>query len=142
MYLREEDGVTNIRLPKGHYLLDSTIGTERDAAESSNVVQPKLDLTSDQTVTIDARQAKPVSISVPDPTARNSFTTVSYTLQIGAGSWTSGIAGTLGSVRLFTAQLGPSVPELSGEVRSQWAGLIRRVASSSTTRRTSMPCSG
>ncbi len=120
MYLRDEDGVTNIRLPKGHYLLDSTIGTERDTAESTNVVQPKLDLTSDQTVTIDARQAKPVSISVPDPTARNAFTTVSYTLQIGAGSWRSGI-GTLGSVRLFTAQLGPSVPELSGEVRSQWA---------------------
>ena len=121
LYFTEDDTVTNVRLPKGRYLLDSTVGTERHAAESSNLVQPRLDLTSDQTITIDARQAQPVAISVPEPTARNAFTTVSYSLAIGDGGWSSGISGTLDSVRLFTAQLGPSVPEITGKVASQWA---------------------
>lgn len=119
-FLSEADGSTNLRLPKGQYLLDSTIGTERDRTEASHLVQPKLDLTSDQVITVAARQAEPVSISVPEPTARQALTYLSYVLQTPAYAWNSGILD-LGGTRLHTAQVGPSVPELSSRVTSQWA---------------------
>ncbi len=122
LYVHEEDGTTNLRLPKGQYLLDSTIGTQRGAAMASNLVQPRLDLTTDQTVVVDTRAAKPVTVSVPDATAHNVFSEVQYQLTTPAYDWSSGIvtfSGQTSSIR--TAQLGPSVPKFSSMVTSQWA---------------------
>ncbi|QNE19074.1 S8 family peptidase [Kribbella qitaiheensis] len=126
LFLSEEDGTTNVRLPKGQYLLDTTVGQERGRAEASNLVQPKLDLTSDTSITVDARQAKPVTISVPEATARNVFTSVDYTMVTPGFTWFSGVAdvpeGHEGA-RLYTAQVGPSVSGFDGRVTSQWARL-------------------
>ncbi len=62
----EEDGSVDVRLPKGTYLLDDAIyeGTQEDP-HTSVMVQPKLLLDKDMTVTVDARTAKPVSVTPP-----------------------------------------------------------------------------
>ncbi|ADB35176.1 peptidase S8 and S53 subtilisin kexin sedolisin [Kribbella flavida DSM 17836] len=120
LFLSEEDGTTNIRLPKGRYLLDSTIGTERDRTEAALLVQPQLNLTRDQVVTMDARQARPVSVSTPEPTARNVFTAVEYELGTPAYAWSGGLLAS-SREQLSTAQVGQSVPELSSVATSQWA---------------------
>ncbi|AXG81990.1 1,4-dihydropyridine esterase [Streptomyces paludis] len=57
------DGSVRIRLPKGPYTLSSMVETGRDWAW---LVQPKLNLVEESTVTFDARTAKPVSITAPD----------------------------------------------------------------------------
>ncbi|WP_238431500.1 S8 family peptidase [Streptomyces cavernae] len=64
---RDGDGVAKIRVPKGTYTLDTVIRTPRANAEPDKalMVQPKLVLTENTTVTFDARKAKPVSITVP-----------------------------------------------------------------------------
>jgi hypothetical protein len=124
LYLSEEDGTTNVRLPKGQYLLDTTVGQQRGRTEASNLVRPMLDLTSDTTITVDARQAKPIAVSVPDATARNVFTSVEYAMVTPGFTWSSGVAdvpdGGSGA-KLYTAQVGPSVPGFDGRITSQWA---------------------
>ena len=120
-HFHEDDGSTNVRLPKGEYLLDSIVGTEGDATVSSDLVQPRLDLTADVTVVVDARAAKPVMISVPDSTARNVFSEVVYELETPGYVWNGRIINFSGAPSLRTAQLGQSVPRFSSMVNSQWA---------------------
>ncbi len=109
-----------IRLPKGRYLLESFFGTEVDAKESTQLILPKLDLTADRSIVIDARAAKPVKITVPGRQARNNFTHVSYELVTPRFTWGGGMGG-YGDPVLFTAQLGATVPNLSGNLHSEFA---------------------
>ncbi|CAL9563072.1 hypothetical protein SUDANB58_04681 [Streptomyces sp. enrichment culture] len=61
----DESGTTTVRLPRGRYMLDSTIeGTGTDF-----LVQPRLDLDRDTTVTVDARTTAPVDVRPPDSSA-------------------------------------------------------------------------
>lgn len=123
LFVTEEDGVTNLRLPMGHYLLESTIGTEA-GGESSVLVQPRLDLTGDLTSTVDARTAQPITITVPEATARNSFFEMAYTMpvpDVPGSFWYSSIFSSSGTAGLYTAQIGLGVPELNSLVSSQWA---------------------
>ncbi|MEW1723104.1 S8 family serine peptidase, partial [Streptomyces sp. NPDC093109] len=61
----KSDGVTKIRVPKGSYLLEAVVETGK-SADYAWMVQPKLDVTKNATVTFDARKAKPISITAPD----------------------------------------------------------------------------
>ncbi|WP_112243316.1 hypothetical protein [Kribbella monticola] len=118
--LNEPDGTSRVRLPKGSYLLETTIGVGKDAPEHNFLVTPKLELTADLTLTIDARQAQPVRISVPEPSARRVFTSVDYTLTTTAQPYSSNVIGD-GDTKLYTAQLGPSPAGFSGRINSEWA---------------------
>ncbi|MFG2915074.1 serine protease [Kitasatospora sp. NPDC048298] len=74
-FLEQQDasGVTTVRLPRGRYLLDSTLPDGPGAggpAWTDWVVQPRLDLDRDTTVTVDARTTAPVDVRPPDGTAR------------------------------------------------------------------------
>ncbi|MFI1481810.1 S8 family serine peptidase [Streptomyces sp. NPDC020747] len=81
-YADEQDGELTVRLPKGDYALNGMI---HPSAESAILVQPKLTLDRDTTFTVDARQARPVDITVPDPAAENTEATVHFTYARGEG---------------------------------------------------------
>lgn len=76
-------GTARIRLPKGRYALDALIETRYGglARDISNLVQPILDVTRDMTVTVDARVAKPVEVTVPHRSARPVLLDVGYELR-------------------------------------------------------------
>ncbi|MFC4330653.1 S8 family serine peptidase [Streptomyces andamanensis] len=67
----EADGELTVRLPKGTYSLSSTVHPGYTAPKHALLFQPKLELDADTTVVVDARQAQPVQVSVPDPAAKN-----------------------------------------------------------------------
>lgn len=76
----DASGTTTVRLPRGRYLLDSEL-TGADGRSTDWIIQPRLDLDRDTTVTVDARTAAPVDVSPPDSTAtfRNSAMFVQVT---------------------------------------------------------------
>ncbi|MFJ4907379.1 serine protease [Streptomyces sp. NPDC093249] len=63
----DASGTVTVRLPKGRYLLDSTL---EKGSEVDWIVQPRLDLTGDTTVTVDARTTAPVDVRPPERGAR------------------------------------------------------------------------
>ncbi|WP_330289670.1 S8 family peptidase [Streptomyces sp. NBC_00576] len=79
----EQDGELTVRVPKGVYTLSGVIHPAYDAATHAVLVQPMLNLDKDTTVVIDARQARPVDITVPDAAAKNTEATVVYTYDRG-----------------------------------------------------------
>ncbi|HLL67581.1 MAG TPA: S8 family serine peptidase [Micromonosporaceae bacterium] len=66
------DGTVNIRMPKGRYGACSIIlsNTTGKAYDTTLLAQPLLDLSRDSTITMDARAAKPVTMTVPDASVR------------------------------------------------------------------------
>ncbi|MFE0654307.1 serine protease [Streptomyces sp. NPDC059534] len=66
----DESGTVTLRLPQGRYLLDSTLSGPDPAAGTDWIVQPRLDLNGDTTVTVDARTTSPVDVRPPEPDAR------------------------------------------------------------------------
>jgi len=123
----ESDQVT-MRLPVGTYHLHGG----RILEEANNpehykfytVIQPAVELTKDVTVDLDLRIAKPVKLTVPEPTAVQAFGMIGY-----ARNSPSGDAG-FGSATLvfdnetaYSGQIGPDLPwqQLSGQVLTYWA---------------------
>jgi len=124
-HLYDPSGTTKIRLPKGEYLVDQFQEfevTEEDY-QFYKLVAPRVQLTSDQTVVLDARKAKPITTSVPDPQAKAAVVDVGYTRSApnGIGGLLSWMAGfDFGTI--FTYSTGPALPaaEMTGHVTSQW----------------------
>ncbi|MFG2297387.1 S8 family serine peptidase [Streptomyces sp. NPDC048603] len=81
----EEDGSETVRVPKGGYLLNgSVLADPQDFAKGVDwISRPRLDVTRDTTVTLDARTARPVDITVPSRTAVPTFAAPSYTARSG-----------------------------------------------------------
>jgi subtilisin family serine protease len=75
-YADEKDGEVTVRLPKGDYILSGVVHPEISSPTHAVLVEPRFRLDGDKTVTVDARQAKPVDITVPDPAAENTDATV------------------------------------------------------------------
>ncbi|TWD17458.1 subtilase family protein [Streptomyces sp. T12] len=62
----------SVRLPKGRYFLNSLIRSEPQGTATRGVDwlnQPSLEVTEDITVTVDARTAEPIDVTVPDRSA-------------------------------------------------------------------------
>ncbi|MCX5295679.1 S8 family serine peptidase [Streptomyces sp. NBC_00193] len=115
----DPSGTVTLRVPRGGYLLDATVFVDPfDLTKGTDwIVQPQLEITSDTTVTLDARTTRPVEITVPSKTAQVGFATPAYTLREGDAQyhyslWLNSIAG------LRTRQLGPR-PE-AGTLSQQW----------------------
>ncbi|MFC4498723.1 MULTISPECIES: S8 family serine peptidase [Streptomyces] len=85
VYADEQDGELTVRLPKSDYILSGVIHPSTESDKHAVLVQPKLTLDKDMTVTVDARQAKPVDITVPDPAAQASDATVAMGFSRGEG---------------------------------------------------------
>ncbi|MFD7547601.1 S8 family serine peptidase [Streptomyces sp. NPDC059816] len=117
----EGKATATFRLPKGSYVLDADRST---ASASDWLTHPKLELTEDTTVEVDARLARPVRMSIPDGPVP--MTDARRTLSVAAGP------GFYSTFRLFgsfdglrTAQLGPQRPTgvtLTESFGAQWEG--------------------
>ncbi|MFE6825079.1 S8 family serine peptidase [Streptomyces sp. NPDC057690] len=97
-------GVYTARLPKGVYFLDATI-TDADGTDS-RITAPHFEVTANTTVTLDARTAKPIDITGPDPAAERVYAEMFTELNTPEFTTSAGIAdASLGKLR--SAQLGP-----------------------------------
>ncbi|MEU6226968.1 S8 family serine peptidase [Streptomyces sp. NPDC047042] len=81
----DDDGELTVRLPKGEYGLTGVIHPDFASATQSVLMQPKLTLDKDTTVTVDARKAQPLDITVPDAAAENTEATIAYRYERAAG---------------------------------------------------------
>ncbi|MFD4660464.1 serine protease [Kitasatospora sp. NPDC058444] len=124
--LRQQDasGVTTVRLPKGRYLLDSTLPTDQGTGGpvwTDWIVQPRLDLDRDTTVTVDARTTAPVDVRPPDGGAR--FLQSSMFVEVTHGGVTRSANVGNRSTNLRVAHQGPETE--AGAVQqwydAQWA---------------------
>ncbi|MFE9560073.1 S8 family serine peptidase [Streptomyces sp. NPDC006487] len=81
-----------IRVPKGSYMLDSQLVADPENSEKGLdwISQPRLDITRNTTVTVDARTTKPVDITVPSDAPVTGFITPSYELRVGGVGYTFG----------------------------------------------------
>ncbi|MGW3627576.1 S8 family peptidase [Streptomyces sp. NPDC000880] len=118
-FLQDESGTAKIRIPKGDYILDSNIF--QDLADATTgidwIAQPKLSITKNTAVTVDARKAKAVDITVPDSAARSVFASPDYSVTVGTSNY--GFGWWLDSYKGFrTAHLGPKVT--GGKLYQQW----------------------
>lgn len=115
-----KSGTVSVRIPKGTYTIDSTIFSGTDNSVLNWVVRPVLAVTKNTKITIDARTAKPVALSIPDTKATQLFASVAYNVILGQGA----IGGYFldDGTRLRTAHLGPKVApgRLNQQVQAAW----------------------
>ncbi|MBJ3808770.1 S8 family peptidase [Streptomyces flavofungini] len=121
LQVHDDSGTAKVRVPKGGYVLDAGIFVDpEDITKGADwIAQPKLDVGKDATVTVDARTAKPVDISVPSSAAKSEFASPSYEITAGGdgygfGWWLDRYDG------LRSAHLGPQVTD--GSLLQKWEG--------------------
>lgn len=117
----DKSGTAKVRAPKGTYILDTTV--YRDPEDSAKgvdwLVQPKLTVDKKQTVTLDARKAKAVDITVPGSGLKAAFAAPSFGITVGDSEYAYLMF--LDSYKNFrTAHLGPQPP--AGSLTQQWDG--------------------
>ncbi|WP_347178143.1 S8 family serine peptidase [Streptomyces sp. LX-29] len=96
-----------LRLPKGRYVLSGSIH-DRAADGADWINQPRLDVTKNVTVTLDARKAKPIKITPPDKKATSEFASINMTVS-GKG-FSTGFGWWLNDYKGFrTAHQGPAL---------------------------------
>ena len=101
-------GDQKIRLPKGSYLLDSSVttGENRD-----KLIRPTVRLTGDMTVDQDARLAKPLSVKAPEPTGDFVLGLLSWHRKFSDGGRVYASSAAFGGFdRMGSAQLGEPLP--------------------------------
>ncbi|MFF4054488.1 S8 family serine peptidase [Streptomyces sp. NPDC001668] len=84
-YADERDGEVSVRLPKADYIISGVIHPATSSATHAVLVEPKVRLDKDMTITVDARKAKPVDVTVPDPAAKGADATVAIGYGRGEG---------------------------------------------------------
>ncbi|WP_051855722.1 S8 family peptidase [Streptomyces sp. NRRL B-1347] len=127
----DADGTVTLHLRRGHYTLDSTLLTMAGGRITGTdwLAQPMLNLTKDTTVQLDARKAKPITVSVPDAKAEQRWGSVGYNGSyngrgFAASQWLEDFRG------LRTAHLGPQLP--AGDLMAYVSGVWQRAASTGT----------
>ncbi|AZM47682.1 hypothetical protein DMB38_19515 [Streptomyces sp. WAC 06738] len=125
---RAGESTATVRVPKGRYLLNGDVAKfDGDTlTEYDWINQPRLDVTGDTTVTLDARTAKPVDLTVPDGAAVRTNLDVSVDVSADAGG--TGLSTSVeGDVDARTAHLGPALAagELYQQVQANFASGAR-----------------
>ncbi|HWO60600.1 MAG TPA: S8 family serine peptidase, partial [Umezawaea sp.] len=119
-YLAEADGSAQIRVPKGDYYTWSTVSTGKVYAF---LAAPKLTVDKDTVVDADARTAKPVKVSVPEPAAVVQLSNVGATWPTSTGTINHSKA-LPDTYEPRTAQIGEdSAPNrMASQIGVQWQG--------------------
>ncbi|NEB81474.1 S8 family serine peptidase [Streptomyces sp. SID14478] len=115
----EDSAATSVRLPIGEYSVQGMIVTDRDDTTKGTdwIAQPKLVVDKDQKVTLDARTAKPVDITVPDRKAEAQQAYMGFAVTKGYTDYQS--AWQLPSYEnVRSAHLGPEVTD--GSLQEVW----------------------
>jgi hypothetical protein len=102
----DPSGRLTLRLPEGHYLIDTSIATGDGQYLLS---APDLPLTSDTTLSFDARTAKPVTITPPVAAERQLFDHGLATYRPGTRPFY--FATSLGAAPIWSAHIGPVPPK-------------------------------
>ncbi|MEU9383421.1 S8 family peptidase, partial [Streptomyces sp. NPDC048279] len=111
-------GTATIRVAKGTYLLDALIAKDFTTLDGGVdwLVQPKVSVTRDLTLTVDARTTKAPDITVPDAQAKPGFATVSYVYDpAGAGFG-------VGSDSFDKIRIAPLGGEVASGLTQTWSG--------------------
>ncbi|GAA3783318.1 S8 family serine peptidase [Plantactinospora mayteni] len=117
------DGTATIRLPKGRYAVASTVlGAD---GTSTFLVQPPFAFSGDRTIALDARLGKPITVTIPQPSATSVLAEMQTTISADGGRAFS--AGMMGDTfrGIYSAQLGgdESVDGVVTRIGSQWAAV-------------------
>ncbi|MFF7792199.1 S8 family serine peptidase [Streptomyces sp. NPDC007991] len=118
----DADGTVTTRVPKGGYILNTNVNVGDDPEKflgTDWLAQPKLNVTKNTTITLDARKAKPVDITVPDKAVTSEFASADYTVETKDSSYGFGwLLDSFADIR--TAHVGPQITD--GSVTQQWDG--------------------
>jgi hypothetical protein len=130
----DPDGTSDLRVPAGRYTVaaliyepDPDAPDDPDRATVSTLYQPELHLNASRQITVDARRAGPVKVTVPRSSARAMHAEISYTVRPKGVDVPSGfnvIRATFDRVyagRLDAGVSGGRVDGISMRVVSQWA---------------------
>ncbi|MFB9600869.1 S8 family serine peptidase [Saccharothrix longispora] len=126
-FLDGDSGTVTTRLPKGEYTAQVTvISGDQENPAYALLPRPSLSVTKAETVVFDARAAKPVEVTAPDPGATPSIADIGVTRTRGdrtAGVGSAFIGGFPESLTL--AHTGPALPddELAVSVGAQYEGV-------------------
>ncbi|MET7455058.1 S8 family peptidase [Streptomyces sp. NPDC005574] len=115
----DADGTVTVRVPRGGYVLNSSLYVDpADFSKGADwLARPKLSVTKNTTLTLDARIAKPVDITVPDAAAKSEFASPEFSIDTPDLGMSFGWF--LDSYANFrTAHLGPQVTD--GSLSQQW----------------------
>ncbi|MFF4897090.1 S8 family serine peptidase [Streptomyces sp. NPDC001068] len=118
----DNSGTATIRVPKGTYLLDALIAKDFNTLEGGVdwLVQPKVSVTKDLTLTVDARTTKAADITVPDAQAKPGFAAVDYMYDPAGAGFGVG-AESFGDIRI--APLGG---EVASGLTQTWSGQLTK----------------
>ncbi|MER6167580.1 S8 family peptidase [Streptomyces violaceorubidus] len=120
-YADEADGEVTVRLPRGDYSLLDTVHPGFESPVHALLVQPRLRLDADTTVTLDARRARPVRATLPEPAATNIDAMVALGWQRGTGLDPGLFSYGFPDFRSFTVgQIGPALP--ADQAFAQYSG--------------------
>ncbi|WP_105971041.1 S8 family serine peptidase [Streptomyces geranii] len=109
------EGIARFRAPKGAYNVFALVTTWSGAdAGTAELVQPRLSLTADTRTVLDAREAKPVSLTPPDPDATSNGAYASYIMRAAGSGLAVGILTGSDFSRLRTARSGASASPADG----------------------------
>ncbi|MFC8670879.1 S8 family serine peptidase, partial [Streptomyces sp. NPDC057199] len=117
----DESGTVKVRVPKGGFILNSAFFVDpEDFTKGADwVAQPKLSISKNVTITVDARTAKPVDVTVPDTAAKSEFASPDYMVEVGNNAY--GFGWWLDTYANFrTAHAGPEITD--GSLFQQWGG--------------------
>ncbi|GIJ61278.1 hypothetical protein Vau01_087940 [Virgisporangium aurantiacum] len=108
LYVAVRDGVTTVEVPMGSYVLTGSVQT--GPAEITWLAQPRLVVTGTREIIVDARAGRPVSVTVPRPTARPLFLEVRSMAPLADGQLAEEAFYTLGTDGVTLLQLPPDGP--------------------------------
>ncbi|MGW4213338.1 S8 family peptidase [Lentzea sp. NPDC004789] len=100
-------GDQKVRLPRGTYLLDTTMSTPTSL---DMVLQPTVKLTGDVTVAQDARLVQPISVTSPEPTGSFVAGELAYRRTYGGVTMQSSLLSFSGFDGISAAQMGGPLP--------------------------------
>lgn len=125
LYRTDQAGVVNVpgppsvtvRVPAGEYTLTSFVR----GAHSTLMAQPRLVVDEDVTVQVDAREADPISITVPEPGATQAMGLVNAEISTN-GQVGSHTVLTNSDATIYSGRIGPdeAVPGFTSSVAGSW----------------------
>ncbi|WP_329429483.1 S8 family serine peptidase [Streptosporangium sp. NBC_01495] len=107
IFLQEGDDTVTLRLPRGRWEVSSSLLDRGQGNKHvTHLIHPGLDLTGDQTLELDARLGRPLSVTVPNAAAVQLGAQMTYTTSSPRGTLTRGFI-TDRFENMSAAQLGP-----------------------------------
>ena len=119
-----DTGTATFRVPKGTYLLDAWIAKDFTTFDGGIdwLVNPKLSVTKDLTLTVDARTTKSADITVPDAQATPHSATVDYMYE------PAGIGFGIGFDTFDKIRVAPLGGEVASGLTQTWSGQFTKGA--------------